>query len=103
MKLTVRTIATISANADSDVYVWDDSLAGFGLRVKPSGVASFMLQFRNAEGVSRRMTLGKAGVLAPEEARKLAREKLAEVAKGFDPSADRQSARTAPTVAEVFV
>jgi integrase len=101
MKLTVRTMATISANPARDVYVWDDSLAGFGLRVKPSGVASFMLQFRNAEGVSRRITLGKAGVLALEEARKLAREKLAEVAKGFDPSADRQSARTAPTVAGV--
>jgi hypothetical protein len=101
MKLTVRTMATISADRTRDVYVWDDNLAGFGLRVKPSGVASFMLQFRNAEGVSRRMTLGKAGVLAPEEARKLAREKLAEVAKGFDPSADRQSARPAPTVADV--
>jgi integrase len=101
MKLTLRSMATISADRSRDVYVWDDKLAGFGLRVKPSGVASFMLQFRNAEGVSRRMTLGKAGVLAPEEARKLAREKLAEVAKGFDPSADRQSARTAPTVAGV--
>jgi integrase len=101
MKLTIRTMATIAADATRDIYVWDDSLAGFGLRVKPSGVASFMLQFRNAEGTSRRMTLGKVGVLAPEQARKVAREKLAEVARGHDPCADRQSARTAPTVAEV--
>ena len=101
MKLTIRTVATIAPDPARDIVVWDDDLTGFGLRMKPSGVASYMVQFRNAEGVSRRLTLGKVGVLTPEEARKLAREKLAEVAKGADPCADRQSARTAPTVAEV--
>jgi hypothetical protein len=63
MKLTVRTMATISANPARDVYVWDDSLAGFGLRVKPSGVASFMLQFRNAEGVTGASPWGRRASL----------------------------------------
>ena len=85
MKLTIRTIATITADPARDTYVWDDDIVGFGLRMKPSGVASFMVQFRNAEGVSRRMTVGRVGVLTPEQARKLAREKLADVAKGTDP------------------
>lgn len=101
MKLTIRTIATIAANPARDTYVWDDEIAGFGLRMKPSGVASFMVQFRNAEGVSRRMTVGKVGVLTPDEARKLARETLAAVAKGADPSAERKSVLTAPTVADL--
>jgi integrase len=101
MKLTIRTIATITADPARDTYVWDDDIVGFGLRMKPSGVASFMVQFRNAEGVSRRMTVGRVGVLTPEQARKLAREKLADVAKGTDPCADRESVRTAPTVADL--
>ena len=101
VKLTIRTIAAITPNTDRDLVVWDSDLAGFGLRMKPSGVASFMVQYRNQEGVSRRVTIGKVGVLAPEEARKLAREKLAEVAKGGDPSADRHSARSAPTVSDI--
>jgi hypothetical protein len=33
-----------------------------------------MIQFRNSRGVSGRFTLGKYGVLTPDEARKLARQ-----------------------------
>lgn len=101
MKLTIRTVAAIAPDPARDLYVWDDDLAGFGLRMKPSGVASYMMQYRNAEGISRRVSLGKVGVLTPDEARKMAREKLADVAKGSDPSAERKASRTAPTVGDI--
>ena len=101
MKFTIRTVATITADPMRDVVLWDDELAGFGLRMKPSGVGSYMVQYRNAGGLSRRLTLGKAAVLAPEEARKLAREKLAEVAKGGDPAEAKSEARKAMTVAQL--
>lgn len=101
MKITTRTIGTIKPNSNCDVYVWDDEVAGFGVRVKPSGVRSFMLQYRNASGVSRRLTLGKLSVLTPDEARKLAKERLAEVAKGTDPAEQRTEQRKAMTVAEL--
>ena len=86
MKLTVNTIKAISVDPERDIYAWDDELPGFGIRIKSSGVRSFMLQYRNASGVSRRLTLGKLGVLTPDDARKLAKEKLAAVAKGNDPA-----------------
>jgi Arm DNA-binding domain len=101
MKLTLRTIAAITPDPTRDVYVWDDELAGFGMRVKPSGVKSFMIQYRNASGVSGRITLGKLGVLTPDEARKRAKERLAEVADGGDPARERAEARRALTIAEL--
>jgi len=101
MKLTLRNINLITPDSQKDIYEWDDDLAGFGVRVKPSGVISFMLQYRNTSGVSRRVTLGKMGVFTPEEARKLAKEKLLEVAKGKDPASEKTIARQAITVSEL--
>jgi integrase len=101
MKLTKRTIDELGPLPDRDLYVWDDDVAGFGLRVKPTGVRSFMVQYRNGNGVSRRITLGKFGVLTAAEARKLAKAKLAEAAKGDDPAARRTEDRKAMTVREL--
>jgi len=101
MKLTINTIKAISVDPKRDIYAWDDELSGFGIRIKSSGVRSFMLQYRNASGVSRRLTLGKIGVLTPDEARKMAKEKLAAVAKGNDPAEVRTEQRKAMTVKEL--
>lgn len=101
MKLTIRSIAAVIPDPAKDIYAWDDDLTGFGLRIKPSGAKSFILQYRNANGVSRRISLGKAGVLTPDEARKLARDKLAEVAHGADPAQEKADARQALNVAEL--
>ena len=101
MKLTKRNVDAIKVRAQRDIYVWDDEIAGFGLRVKPSGVRSFMIQYRNASGHSRRHTLGKLGVLTADEARKMAKAALADVAKGNDPSAKRSEDRKAITVRQL--
>ena len=101
MKLTIRTIGALSPDKQQDVVVWDDELPGFGLRMKPSGVKSFVIQYRNANHVSRRVTLGRLGTLTPEEARKEGRKRLAEVAKGGDPAEARSEARKAMTVRQL--
>lgn len=88
-------------NSKKDVVAWDDELRGFGVRFKPSGAGAFIIQYRNAEGRSKRLTLGSVAELTPEEARKLARTKLSGVAHGADPVEEKRTTRTAPTVAEV--
>jgi integrase len=45
--------------------------------------------------------LGQHGALTPQQARDIARQKLAAVARGEDPSAERHAARASMTVAEV--
>ena len=100
-KITKRSIDALQPLAGRDVFAWDGELRGFGVRVKPSGVKSYLVQYRNAEGRTRRLVVGQHGVLAPEQARNLARQKLAAAARGEDPSAERHAARDGLMVAEV--
>lgn len=102
-KLTKRTVDTINPDPEREIVIWDESLPGFGLRVKSTGTKSFIAQYRNAHGRSRRITLGRYGVLTPDEARSEARQLLAAAARGADPVEQRNADRSAWTVKELCV
>jgi integrase len=99
-KITKRAVDAIRASG-REVFLWDDETPGFGLRAKPSGAKSFIVQYRNVQGRSRRLTLGRYGVLTVEEARRRARLSLAAVLKGDDPAENRLLERGALTVADL--
>jgi hypothetical protein len=86
-----------------ELFVWDEELRGFGLRVLPSGAKSYILQYRTGGRGSqaRRRVIGRHGVMTAEEARIRARRLLTEVADGLDPALRRDQSRKAITVGEV--
>ena len=100
-KLTKRIVDALQHSKKRDVFVWDSEVRGFGVRVKPSGTKTFLIQYRNAERRTRRFVIGQYGVLTVELARDLAKKKLASVVDGGDPAAERRAAREGMTVAEV--
>jgi len=103
-KLSKTVVERIKA-ADQDVVVWDNTLPGFGVRVKPSGVRSYVIQYRNRNtSTSRRLTIGQHGpLLTLDQAKKQARAMLADAMRGEDPVEIRKTARRAPSIADLAV
>ena len=99
-KLTKRFVDALKP-VERDTLYRDDELSGFALRIKPSGVRTWVVQYRNSAGRTRKLALGRVGVLTPDEARQEARKALGRVAVGEDPSATRNAARGAMTVADL--
>lgn len=100
-KLTKRGVDALLAPATGQMVLWDTEVKGFGVRALPSGLKTFVLQYRNTEGVKRRINLGRYGVLTVEQARDLARVKLAAIIGGEDPAEEVRQARKGMTVAEM--
>ena len=99
-KLTRRFVDALKPVTRDTLYR-DDELSGFALRAKPTGVRTWVVQYRNSAGRTRKLALGRVGVLTPDEARQRARKALGQVADGHDPSATRNAARGAMTVADL--
>ena len=98
-KLTKRVVDAADAR-EKDYFIWDDELPGFGLRVFASGKRSYLIQYR-ALGRTRRYTIGLHGIWTPETARQEAKAQLGRVARGDNPSEERQLDHQAMTVKEL--
>lgn len=98
-RLTIRLVDALKPRA-ADYFAWDDDLPCFGLRVYASGRKSYLVQYRVGRR-TRRLTLGLHGALTPETARREAKVKLGEIAKGEDPAETRKVDREGMTVREL--
>jgi integrase len=99
-KLSKPLIAALNPT-DQDVVVWDSSLPGFGLRAKASGVKTFVIQYRNRSGRSRRLSLGNLGKVTLDQARKEAVKLMGQVATGGDPAEERRMRLRSETISQL--
>ena len=82
-KISNRTVESLSVE-DRDAVFWDRELLGFGVRVYPSGAKVYVVQTRR-EGRSKRVTVGRHGVISAARARRRAALMLARLRAGEDP------------------
>jgi integrase len=83
-----------------EFFLWDDRLAGFGVRVHPTGRKVFIAQVRVGR-TQRRIKIGAYGPFTVEQAREAAREIIRAAAEGRDPQREKRALREAVTVEEL--
>ena len=98
MHLTKASVAKLSLpDGKSDLLVFDDDLAGFGLRLRAGGKRTWIAQYRLGTK-QRRLSLGSTAAIDADEARKRAKAALSKVALGIDPQIEKNGARVQASV-----
>jgi integrase len=105
ISLTKRAVDAL-APGEKTYFTYDGKLPGFGLCVRPSGVKTFVFEYRAGAGgrsaVKRRLTLGRYGPMTVEQAREAALDASARVRLGADPHTDKTERRAALCGAELI-
>ncbi|MEJ2673526.1 MAG: Arm DNA-binding domain-containing protein, partial [Deltaproteobacteria bacterium] len=101
MKFTDKKIQNLKPKSQR-YEEWEGN--GFGVRVTPRGIKSFVYLYR-FDGKPRRLTLGSYPNMTLADAHKAHAEALKKLEQGIDPGAvmvaKRQEERVAPTVADL--
>jgi len=70
-RITKRAVDALDSSS-RDIFLWDEDLSGFGLRITPSGHKTYVVQYRipglGRRAFAKRLALGEHGMLTPEEA-----------------------------------
>ena len=107
VKITIAKRAIDSLKPDQKPWIaWDDRLTGFGVQVHPSGIKSYIVNYRLGDGgraaPNKRLVIGRCDRMAPEQARREAHRLLGMVAVGEDPAAERAKGRRMPPLGQAF-
>lgn len=88
--LTELTLRQATAKDGKRIEVWDEKIPGFGVRISPTGVKTFVMMYY-AAGTKRRLTIGRYPVKSLADARRDAIAVLKQVADGHDPQGNRNA------------
>jgi integrase len=101
MKLTTAAVAALALPpGKTDHIEWDDELPGFGVRLRGNS-SRWVVQYR-AGTKQGRESLGDVRKVTLDAARKIARQRFAQVELGTDPVAQRKAAAAALTLAKTM-
>ena len=83
-RLSKTAVAKLSQGGDAGIH-WDDDLGGFGLRIYPSGVAAYVIDYRlKGSRTKRRVVLGKVAALSLSRLASARRRRKAAARRGVD-------------------
>lgn len=106
IRISKITVDAIAPPDRGEATIWDDRIAGFGVKVTSSGSKIYIYRYRiSRPGLAsqtppRKYTIGRHGNLTPEQARKRAQELAALVSQGIDPRRSEIEALEARTQQE---
>lgn len=98
VNLTQRMIDTLKPPAQGEKLIMDTKVQGFGVRVRYTGKATYIIRYVALDGKHKKMTLRDTRKWKLEDARDIAIMRLGEVAGGDDPVAKREAWRKNPVV-----
>ena len=89
-KITKKLVDELVAT-DKVLVVFDSELAGFALKAMPSGKQSYQVRYRMGGRRSplKTLTLGRHGLLTPDQARRQALAFLGDIQRGIDPAEEK--------------
>lgn len=94
----VRRVSCLPDRRKVDYF--DETQRGFMLEVRCSGGKTFYQRYTDERGRERQYKIGPADVLTLEQARRKARQVVAEALLGADPQQKRREARTVPRLSQ---
>jgi integrase len=100
IRLIKRSIEALPQPSAGQMLYRDEELRGFGLRVGARSKVFFVES--QAKKKTVRVTIGPYGPFSPEQARREAIARLAEMARGINPNEAKRTQRDELTVAEAF-
>ena len=93
MRLTAATVRALELKQGlTEKTYFDDTLAGFGIRIRAGGSKTYVVQYKIG-GKHRRMVLGAVGAIDAGKARAAAKDLLAMVRLGRDPAGEKLEQR----------
>ena len=98
IKLNKKTVEAATAPVTGELILRDSEIPGFWCRVTSSS-RSYVLRTR-IDGKQRSITLGRHGQIETADARRKALQMLGDIARGNDPTAEREASRRSPTFEE---
>ena len=89
MRLTKANVCKIAVPQGKSEHIqFDDSVPGFGLRIRVGGSRNWVFQYR-VGAKQRRISLGAASAISAQKARERASELHARVKLGQDPGGEK--------------
>lgn len=106
MPRLTKTLIESEPPGEKPIFVWDDKISGFGVKILPSGKRKYLLKYRTKGGgrsaQQRWYTIGTHGAITLEQARDIANKVHGAIADGKDPQGQKEVFRGASNMTALW-